>query len=300
MRNKIQTVSIGISAYNEGKNIENILSDILKQNKTKWDLKEVLVYCDGCSDNTVENAKKLNNKLIKVVDNKDRRGKVFRVNQLCKDFQGDILVIFDADVNLADKNVINNLIKEFTNKNVMLVGGNTRPFLPNTFFEKSVYSTFLVFDEARKKIKNGNNIFGCTGACIAIRKTFAREINIPDVINEDDYIYFSCLKKGYEFKHASKAIVSYKLPNTLRDYLKQVFRSDPNAVVLNFKQYFGKLPKEEYKRSLPFYFQSTFKVFLKNPIGVIYMTLIKAVCLPLFPIISKRYELDWYTAKSTK
>jgi dTDP-4-amino-4,6-dideoxygalactose transaminase len=294
------TVTVGISAYNEEKNIQHILRDILNQNQDSWTLKEILVYCDGCSDDTKKKADALHSPLIKAVDDHKRKGKVGRVNQLFNDAKGDIVLIFDADLKLAHNQVISEVVNSFDDEDVQVVGGNTRPFKPNTFFEKAVYSTFQVFEESRKAMKGGNNIFGCNGGCIAVRNSFAQSINIPNVINEDDFIYFSCISRGYTFKHAPNAIVYYKLPKTLKDYLKQSFRSDPQAVTLNFSQYFGDLVDQEYHRPLSFYLKTVLKVLTKNPIGVAYIIAIKALCVPFYPLISKQYKLEWYTAASTK
>ncbi len=294
-------VSVGISAYNEEKNISNILKDILSQKQDNWRLKEILVYCDGCADNTVQKAKKVRSKLIKIVDNKDRKGKVFRVAQMFRDFKSDLFVLFDADLTFKDSNVIKNLIEPFYKRNkIVLVGGNTRPLLPKTFFERAVYSTFMVFDESRKKINGGNNIFGCNGGCMAIKKEFAKSLKFPNIINEDDFLYFSCLSKNLHFRHVRKAVVFYKLPNKFKDYLKQSFRSNPPAVILNFKKYFGDIVEKEYKRPKIFMIKNVLKVFKENPAEVAYISFINALIRPLYSLISKKFKLSWYTAESTK
>jgi len=294
------SVTVGISAFNEGKNIRKIVNQILMQNENGWRLREVIVMSDGSSDNTVSEVQKINDERVKIFEDHKRFGKSYRINQILKKSKGEITVLFDGDIKIGNEAVISSLVEKFREENVMVVGGNTKPFTPKTFFEKAVYSTFLVFEDSRMRIKNGNNIFGCTGGCMAIRKRFAKQIEIPSVINDDDFIYFSCIKAGFEFRHASDAEAYYKLPKTLKDYLKQVFRSDPHAVSQNFTQYFGNLVKDEYKRPLPFYMHSILKSFIKNPIGVTYMIFVNVVCVPLFPVVSKRYKLDWFRSISTK
>lgn len=297
---KSLSVTVGISAYNEEKNIQNILRDILAQTQSNWSLKEVLVYCDGCTDKTQERAHAVDSKIITAIDDHKRLGKVGRVNQLFQDAKGDIIIIFDADLKLANKKVIDEIVTKFSDTNATVVGGNTQPFAPQTFFETAVYTTFQVFEESRKQMKNGNNIFGCNGGCIALRRKFAKSIEIPNVINEDDFIYFTCISQGLTFIHAPKAVVYYKLPKKLKDYLKQSFRSDPEAVSLNFSKYFGELVDEEYYRPKSFMIKAIAKVFLQYPFATLYIIAIKALLIPLYPIISKRYKLEWYTAKSTK
>ncbi len=298
--NKTFTVTVGLPAYNEEKNIQNVLGDIISQKQLGWKLAEIIVYSDASNDKTISQVKKFRYKTLKTIDGKIRRGKAYGLSQIFKLSKGDAVIFFDSDTRLVGKNVITDLVKSLKEDKVMLVGGNSLPFKPRTFFERSVYSTFLVFEEARKKINNGHNIFGCTGQIIGVKKKFAKEIKFPRVINEDDFLYFSCLKKGYVFRHVKTATVLYKLPQNLGDYLRQVFRSNPEAVAYNVDKYFGKLVEKEYKRGKLFYAKSVAKAFIGNPLGVAYIGLINIICKPLFPIFSKKYKLEWYTAQSTK
>lgn len=295
------TVTIGIPAYNEEANIGFLLHDILKQNRGNFIFEKIIIYSDGSTDKTVAISNNIKNKLIKIINAHERHGKVFGLKKIFQELKSDILVIFDADIRLKNKRVIEKLIKPFyEDSNVALVGGSSKPYLPKTFFEKAVYSTFLVFYETRNQIKGGHNIFGCTGHILGMRKEFTKEIRFPKIINEDDFLYFSCISKGYIFRHVKEAEVFYKLPANLSDYLRQVFRSDPEAVSQNFTKYFGDLVRKEYHRGFLFYAKNVFKVFKKNPIGVAYISIVNLFCKPLFPIISRQYKLNWYTAKSTK
>jgi cellulose synthase/poly-beta-1,6-N-acetylglucosamine synthase-like glycosyltransferase len=295
-------VSIGISALNEEKNIETVLRDIMTQRRYGWELKEVLLYCDGCADKTSQIAKSLKNRKVKIFVCRKRKGKVHRVNQILERFKGDILVILDADIKMQGDSVIQYLVREFKkDKEVMLVGGNSRTFPPNNFFQRAIFTSFDVYFKSREKLKGGHNVFGCTGACLALRKKFAKEITIPvHFIGEDTYFYFSCIKLGYKFRHAKNAIVYYKMASSLSDFLRQIFRTHPESVEVVFNKHFGPLIKQEYKRPLKFYLRSIVEVFLENPLGTIYMITIKLACKPLFPYFSKKYKLDWFSAESTK
>jgi glycosyltransferase involved in cell wall biosynthesis len=301
MKQRKYQVSIAISALNEERNIGNVLKEIISQHQSAWNLKEILVYCDGCSDSTFEKATKVKSKKVKVIEGRRQKGKVARVNQAMREFTGDILVIFDADIKLGNANVISALVSQFKkDSDVMFVSGNSKVFPPKTFFERVIYTSYLVYYDARERLKNGHNVFGCSGACIALRRKFAKKVRIPSVINEDTYLYFSCLSMGYKFRHAKKALVFYQLAGNLKDFTKQIFRTHPEAITQSYQKYFGNLIKKEYKRPLGFYFKSILKVFLKDPVGTILMILIKLFCLPLFPFVSKNYKLEWYVAESTK
>lgn len=298
----IYKVSIGISALNEDETIGEILDTILCQNQNGWILTEILVYSDGSTDRTVLEAKKRNKFIVKVKAFEDRKGKSFRLNQIFNAFKGDILVIFDADIKISNKDVITNLVNRFRNEgDVVLVGGNSRVFSPSNFFERAIYTSYYVYFKSREELRGGDNVFGCTGACIALRRDFAKRIRIPKgIINEDTYLYFSCLRSGYKFKYAPKAIVYYKIAANLKDFLRQIFRSSPEVVNLLYKKYFGELIQREYFRPKTFYLKAISEIFFKNPLGTLYMISLKILTKPFYFYFSRNYKLSWYTAVSTK
>ena len=105
---------------------------------------------------------------------------------------------------------------------------------------------------------------------------------------------------GYKFSYTKNAKVYYKLPSHLKDYLKQCFRSNPQAVVINMEKLFGELVSKEYERPKMFYFMSIAKQLLKHPLETLYIIFVNAVLLPLYPLVVRRYKMEWFTAFSTK
>lgn len=297
---KINTVSVGIPAHNEEKNIQKIISDILKQNQKSWKLKEIIVYCDFCSDKTAERIKDLNNPLLNIILGKVRKGKTYGTQKILNAFDSDFLVMFDADLKLEGGNVITNLISGFDDPKVMLTSGNKRPFLPKNLIEGGIYSTFEVFYESKLKIKNGNNIFGCQGGCIAFRKSFAKSLNLPNIISDDAYLYLKCIDSGFKFRYIDKAKVYYKMANNISDYLKQLFRSTPQSVNLLLQKQFGNRTIEEFSRPMGFLFFAVARTFLKRPIPTLTVILINILAKPFIPIMAKKYVSYYDTAASTK
>jgi len=299
--NNTMKVTVGLPAYNEERNIQNVLKDILGQNQDGWDLKEILVYSDGSSDKTVEKVKELRNPLIWVNSDMERKGQIGRIQEMFGKMSGDVLVMLDGDLRLENNDIITHLIKPFKeDKMTMLVGGNTMAYPPKNFFQRAVYSTFKVFYMARLSIRGGNNMFGCTGGCLAIHKDLAKQITFPKVKNQDAYMYFVCKTKGFTFKFVKEAVVFYKLPNNLHDYLSQVFRSNPEAVEIKLTQYFGDMVKKEFSRGRFFYAKCVLKVFLEDPIPTAYIIMVNALCKPFFPFLSKSDATTWEAVTSTK
>lgn len=298
---KIVKVSVGICAYNEEQNIASVIKDVLAQKSDSWMLSEILVYSDGSEDNTAEIVKKIAYKKIKLIEGKSRKGKTFRLNQMFRAFKGDILIMFDADIKLVGKKVMTKIVNEFRRDNsVMLIGGNSFPITPKTFFQKAVFTTFQVFYDSRFWFRNGHNVFGCTGSCLSLRKELANKLSLPNIVNEDVYIYLACINEGYKFRYVDDAKVKYKLPLNLIDYIRQVLRSEPRAVHYDLSTHFSNIIHQELDRPFLSYFKSILKVFFMNPVGVLLMILINLLCIPFFSIVHKKYSLSWFTAESTK
>lgn len=298
MNKKIQ-ISIGIPAYNEEKNIRRVLNGILSQKEDNWTLKEVLVMCDGCTDKTAVRAKSVQDNRIVVLEDGMRKGKTTRLTELFAMFKGDILIMFDGDIEFSTDQVITSLLKGFQDEKVMVVGGNSKPFPPKTFVQNAVYATFKVFYESRKKLKNGNNIFGATGSILAARKEFIKNVTLPKIVSEDAYIYLLCLKQKFKFKYVDNAVIYYKLPLNFSDYIKQVLRSNPESVTSELEPYFGKKVYREFKRPKGFYAKNVFSAFVQNPIGVATIMTINILCRPFHKVVMSNYKLDWFTAEST-
>lgn len=295
------TVSVGIPAYNEGNNILKIISDILRQDQKGWELKEIIVACDGSMDGTVTFLKSLKLPLIKIVENKVRKGKAWAINRIFKEVGGEVIVLFDADLRISGKNFINRLVFRLEKDNkVMLVAGNRRPFSPRNFIQEGIYSTFEVFDESRIKLKDGDNIFACQGGCLGLRKEFADKLTLPPIISDDAYMYLACISKGYKFAYEDRAVVNYKLANNLNDYLKQLFRSRPESVDVFLNKYFGDNVSREFHRPPGFYAISITKAFFKRPLPTLFIIMVNLLIKPFIPMMAKKYVDFWPIATSTK
>ncbi len=295
------SVTIGIPAYNEENNIITLINDIFTQGGNNWDLKEIIVIDDHSSDKTNLLVRKISSEKIRIISHEKRMGKSTGMKELFTLFKSDLLILFDADERLKSDMFITNFVEEFlTDSQLMLASGDKKPFTPQTFLQRGLYSTYLVFHMSKLKIKNGNNIFGCQGGCIAIRSKFAKQINMPNVISEDAFLYLECRKRGYKFKYIDGIAVYYKLAKNVQDYYRQLFRSTPQSVAVYLEDYFGNKVKEEFHRPYRFYFSTILAVFLKDPFPTIYVILLNVIAKPLIPLIAPKYRSYWQIAQSTK
>ena len=243
----MKTVTIGISAHNEEKNIGNLLDGIMEQERSYFVLKSVVIACDGCSDNTANIVNLFIEKYrhVSMINDGKRIGKAKRLNVFYKQNISDIFISLDADVVLANKNVINEIVKKFDNTNVGLVGGSSLPFPPKNFFEKIIYTWLLIWIDMKNNVGEDLSVHNHLGCISAVSKKLAQKITIPNnIIPDDDFVFFTAIKHGFHFSFAKKATVYYRTVDNLKDFLIQHNR------LINSKKYvfdfFGEWTKSYY------------------------------------------------------
>lgn len=275
-----KTVTIGIPAHNEQKNIASLLQAISVQEQNSFILKEIIVICDGSTDNTADIVKKIakKNSLITLIDDGKRLGKSERLNSLYKKFNSDIFIAFDADVTLGDKKVISELVKPFEDNKVGLVGGRVYPLPQKKFVGKILEAQEYFWTFIVKSIKNGNNIHSHTGPMSAGSSAFFKTVKIPEYIFADDhFLYLDAIRKGFIYRATNEARVYKKLPTTISDYLKQSTRFINSAEQID--KHFGELAVQEYmipyKKKLRAYFLSFIKYPFYMPLAICLATILK-------------------------
>jgi len=118
-------ISVIIPAYNEEKWIEQKLQNTAELDYPKEKL-EILVASDGSQDRTVELAKRFaqgHGELdIKILDYKERRGKMGNINRAVREATGEILLMTDANA-MISSNALRELVKYAYDESVGCVCG---------------------------------------------------------------------------------------------------------------------------------------------------------------------------------
>mgnify|MGYP005843933915 CR=1 FL=1 len=117
-------LSIIIPCYNEERTISKLLDKVLKADIGKVK-KEIIIIDDGSRDKTLSIAEKYvkNKSYIKLLKNKNNRGKGFSIRKGLKKATGDIILIQDADLEYYPSDY-NELIKPIINNEVKVVYGS--------------------------------------------------------------------------------------------------------------------------------------------------------------------------------
>jgi cellulose synthase/poly-beta-1,6-N-acetylglucosamine synthase-like glycosyltransferase len=295
------TVTIAVSALNEEANIKRFLESVVHQEEDDFVITKILIISDGSEDKTVEIAKSFYVKTIEVREYAERKGKSYRINEIIGGLTSDIMVQFDADVVLEHDRVIHDLIQPLIHQeSVGMCGGNPLPFLPETFTEKAIVCSLDSYLPLRSKLKGGNNVYSALGCMLAFRTQFIKKVTIPnDAVVDDLFLYFSCLSLGYTYAYAPTAIVRYRLPQTLRDHVKQNtrFASGP----LKMKEYFSS-DLVDSELHIPTYLKLRYRIeqVLKHPILSMYIYIVNKYCHYKAARTWRGAHSKWDLVQSTK
>lgn len=220
----IPTVTIGIPARNEANNLTHLISALLTQELDGFSLEKIVVISDGSTDRTVQAVQQMHKKLVSVKEHPDRKGKPARINELMSSTSSDILVLIDADVQIREPRFIADLIAPMKkNQNILLTSGLSIPLPPKTTVEHIVRAGVRLWDEA-KRSPGMSMMYRCEGQARAMKKKLYRELKFPMASADDVYPFLFCESKGYGFAPVDTAIVYFRLPQTFKDYIKQMNR----------------------------------------------------------------------------
>jgi biofilm PGA synthesis N-glycosyltransferase PgaC len=214
------SLSIGICAYNEEKNIEPLLNNLLAE-QCLPEKSEIIVVCSGCTDRTPEIVGEFTRKenRVKLILETERRGKAPALNLFFDNAAGDILVVISADTKPAEGSIVK-LVESIKSQ----VGGACAKTLPvnenRTVMEFCYWFLWNMHNKVlqRESLKKTLNHLG--GDLWALRKGIVPRIP-EDVINDDAYLGILLKKKGWQIIFVPEASVLIRGPANPIEYIRQ-------------------------------------------------------------------------------
>ncbi len=295
MRKQIN-ISIGIPAYNEGKNIHKLLKTLLAQKEEHITIKEIIMISDGSTDDTEKKVKAMKDKRITFINDHKRLGKSARLDQIFRSFTGDALILMDADIIISDPELLSKTIRAANLSKTGIVGINALPLKAETFFENVVETGVAIMKDITTGWNNGHNYLAFKGCFLALDGKLARSIHIPaSVVNNDSYLYFAGVANKYEPKYLSNIEVYYRSPMNIDDHIKQSSRHQHSREEL--EKYFNLNWDREYTMPVALVIVSILKSIFTRPI---YFFPYIAVTLIAKAKRQTNIKSTWSVAKSTK
>ncbi|KKU88940.1 MAG: Glycosyl transferase family 2 [Microgenomates group bacterium GW2011_GWF2_47_9] len=255
------TVTIGIPAYNEEKNIAKLLASIYAQKETTWVLQKVIVYSDGSSDRTAKIVSR--DKRVTLITSLRRRGVSFAQNKIIKSANSDILVLLDADVLPAGNLFVTRLIAPFhTDPLLGMTSARPVPLGATSFFSQVINWSHEVKTHLYEA--HPHSIYLVHGRARALSHGFYTKLRFPGLIAEDAYSYLACSQLGFGIQYMATARVIFRSPTNLRDHLMQSSRYFDGR--LELAQFFPQLLiTRSYKLSLALVTTAWLKALFQKP-----------------------------------
>jgi len=222
-------VSIIIPAYNEEGNIRKVIESSFNQTLKP---RKVIVIDDNSIDKTLEICKDLKKKYknLEIISQKINRGKAYNVTHVLNNVPlSEITIVQDADTFLA-KNYLEEIIKPFSKRKIVIVTGFSLPMKMPNFFGKVIFNgidfSYKLFGFRKSAQSFRNSISVVTGDSAAYSTTFLKEVGgLPQgTVTEDMDITWLALEKGYGVAYQEKARADSKDASTIRGHWKQITR----------------------------------------------------------------------------
>jgi glycosyltransferase involved in cell wall biosynthesis len=286
-------VTVGIPSYNEESNIKTILESVIYSNLNSIKISEIIIS-DDSTDNTpniVNQFMKNHSKKIIFLHNDKRKGAASAWNDIIQNASGEIIVLYDADVNPNPECTIE-LVKKI-NDNVGICASN-----PKAIPSKGIPAQGTIFvgswlESVRKRQLSQYTVIG---RGLSIRSDIAKKITIPEtLIAIDLYLQNKVIEMGYDVVFNPNAIIQFKPAKTFVDFSSQVMRSTKGHDQLRVLGY-GIKNQLSFRTAIAEFI----RVAMRNPNGA----LSTCLCYAMIPFFAARIKnLDnvlWHTAESTK
>ena len=213
-------LSVIITAYREAGTVGRAIDAFLPQLGQDA---ELLVVCPDPETTRVVDDYASRHPAVRHVPD-TQRGKPAAINTGLQAARGDIVVLSDGDVIVAD-DALTPLLTPFADPQVGAVSG--RPLSANPRTTLMGYWSHLLVDGAHQmrlaREQAGEFLFG-SGYLFAIRRGLVDHIP-EDALAEDAVISHRVAELGYSIRYAPQAHVLIKYPTTYRDWLRQKVRS---------------------------------------------------------------------------
>lgn len=212
MRDTTLSISVGVMAHNEAKNIARFFDSLLKQQDFSKLVNEIIVVSSGSTDgtNTIVSKLQKRNKKISLIRQAKRSGKATAVNCFIAAAKNEILVLVNADL-ILEKDALKLLLHPFKKKDVGIVGAHPIPVNnPGSFMGFAAHLQWEIHHQVSLKQPK-------MGEMIAFRKIFKQ---IPSTSSVDEANIEPLIRgQGYRAVYAQNSIVYNKGPEKVSEFL---------------------------------------------------------------------------------
>lgn len=214
-------LTIGICAFNEERNIGQLLDDVLSQTNLPKNFK-VIVVASGCTDNTAAIVREVarEHDRVQLIEEAQRSGKTGAINHILAKCESQLLALVDADIRLR-RNCISEILRGFCDERIGVVGA--MPIVANPEdgpVAKSASIIWRVMSRALSELSMRGELSYVMGEMYCIRTSLVDRI--PDeIVNDDAYVATRARSKGLKVILAARANFDTTVPSSIPGYVAQ-------------------------------------------------------------------------------
>jgi len=216
------SVTVLIPAFNEEKVLRRTVEAVLESDYPR---KEVIIIDDGSTDKTHWIAQGFRYSGVKVIP-RPNGGKAVALNHGMKFAQGDIVIVVDADSQVA-KNTLAELVQPFRDPDVAAVAGNIKVLNRMNWLTKCQALEYIA---SINLYRRALDVFGSVAVVPGALGAYRREVlesggfYDSDTLVEDFDVTMKALKSGSTVQACNRAISYTEAPQTVGDFIKQRLR----------------------------------------------------------------------------
>jgi glycosyltransferase involved in cell wall biosynthesis len=186
------TISVIITAYNEGTQIANKINNTLEADYDTQ-LLEILIASDGSTDATNDIVMSYRQRGVTLVEVPDRKGKENAQLHAIRQAKGKILVFSDVSTQIESTS-LNRIAQVFANPAIGAVSSEDR-FLTSEG-EIAGEGAYVKYEMWLRKLESSaNSLVGLSGSFFSCRSTICKNWNIS--IPSDFNTAINCVQQGY-------------------------------------------------------------------------------------------------------
>ncbi|MCB9147675.1 MAG: glycosyltransferase [Caldilineaceae bacterium] len=220
--------SVGVTVYNEEKNIGNLLEALLDQHLHRVEIAEIIIVASACEDDTVPIVQEFaaRDARVKLIEQARREGKTSAVNLFLAAATCNICVVESGDT-VPHEYAVEHLVRMFADPTVGMVGA--QKVAVNT-------PTHIVGLLSHLRLRMEHTLcleIPRLGEMIAFRKVF--DYIPPDIAMDEAFVEALVIKNGLSVQYAPDAVVYNTGPTTIPDFVRQRRRNHAGHLYLKHK-----------------------------------------------------------------
>ncbi|HEV2622967.1 MAG TPA: glycosyltransferase family 2 protein [Frateuria sp.] len=175
-------VTAVVAVHDGASHIEAKLAGLLALDYPRG-LLDVVVACDGCTDDTAARCRRLGDERIRVLEFDVRRGKAACLNDAVAQARGEVLLMTDVRQRL-EPDALLRLVANLGDPAVGAVSGELRLFDAQTGFARGIDAYWRYEKLIRRAESRSGSVVGVSGALYAIRRELFRPLPPGTVLDD--------------------------------------------------------------------------------------------------------------------